>query len=125
MPQHIIIKLDVTKIVKDWLFKGQKGTYLDLVVYENDNEDPYGNSHVVKQSPSKELRAQGEKPVILGNGKWMNVGAAPASRQAPAQRPATAQQAGYGRPAQAARPSRTIQHAPPPPDDGTEDDIPF
>jgi hypothetical protein len=121
---HIILKLDVTKIVKDWLFSGQKGTYLDLVVYENDTEDPYGNSHVVKQSPSKELRAQGTKPVIIGNGKWMHSTGqqAPAPRQ-PAQRQAGPAQAGYGKP-QAAKPSRTIQHPPPPPDDGN-DEIPW
>jgi hypothetical protein len=124
---HIILKLDVQKIVKDWLFKGQKGTYLDLVIYENDAEDPYGNSHVVKQSPSKELRDQGTKPVIIGNGKWMHSTGqqAPAARQAPAQRPAQAQQAGYGRPAQAAKPSRAVQYAPPPPDDGDDSEIPF
>jgi len=119
---HIILKLDVQKIVKEWLFRGQKGTYLDLVIYQNDTEDPYGNSHVVKQSPSKELRDQGTKPVIIGNGKWMHA----TGQQAPAPRPApaSAQQAGYGRPAQAARPSRTIEHPAPPPDDGT-DKIPW
>lgn len=120
---HIILKLDVQKIVKDWLFKGQKGTYLDLVIYQNDDLDPYGNSHVVKQSPSKELRDQGTKPVIVGNGKWMNSGG-PTTRPAPAQSPAQAQQAGLTWPAQAARPSRTVQYAAPPPDDGS-DDIPF
>lgn len=120
---HIILKLDVQKIVKDWLFKGQKGTYIDLVIYENDTEDPYGNSHVVKQSPSKELRDQGTKPVIIGNGKWMHATGqqAPAPRQA-AQRPAPARQFAQGQPAQ--RASRTVQYAPPPPDDG-EDSIPF
>jgi hypothetical protein len=128
---HIILKLDVQKIVKDWLFKGQKGTYLDLVIYQNDDLDPYGNSHVVKQSPSKELRDQGTKPVIIGNGKWMHTTGqqAQATRQAPAQARAQAPapkpaQAGYGRPVQAARPSRTVQHPAPTPDDGT-DDIPF
>ena len=123
---HIILKLDVQKIVKDWLFKGQKGTYLDLVIYENDAEDPYGNSHVVKQSPSKELRDQGTKPVIIGNGKWMHAtGQQATPRQAPAQRPAQAapaRQFAQAQPAQ--RASRTIQHPPPPPDDGT-DEIPW
>ena len=46
MSQHIILKLDVTKIIKEWLFKGQKGTYLDLVVYENDATDQFGNSYL-------------------------------------------------------------------------------
>lgn len=119
---HIILKLDVQKIIKEWLFRGQKGTYLDLVIYQNDTEDPYGNSHVVKQSPSKELRDQGTKPVIIGNGKWMHATAQP-SRPAP-QRPAQAPARQFAQPAQ--RASRTVQYAPPRPDDGSEgDDIPF
>lgn len=81
MSNHIILKLDVTKIVKEWLFKGQKGTYLDVVVYQNDTDDQYGNSHVVKQSPSKELRDRGTKPIIIGNGKWMSSGPRPAQGQ--------------------------------------------
>jgi hypothetical protein len=111
MSNHIILKLDVTKIVKEWLFKGQKGTYLDVVVYENDATDQFGNSHVVKQSPSKDLRDQGTKPVIIGNGKWMNSGQRPAqTRPAPGQRP----------PAQAGRrPSPPATQA----DDG--DEIPW
>lgn len=118
MSQHIILKLDVSKIVKEWLFKGQKGTYLDLVVYENDATDQFGNSHVVKQSPSKDLRDQGTKPVIIGNGKWMNGG----QRQQPAQGQGRSQ-APAGRPAGRSQPPGTIQYKAPQPDDG--DDIPF
>lgn len=112
MSQHIILKLDVTKIIKEWLFKGQKGTYLDLVVYENDATDQFGNSHVVKQSPSKELRDQGTKPVIIGNGKWMNAG----GRGQQAQRPGQA-------PARRGAPAGTIPRPQPQPDDG--DEIPW
>jgi hypothetical protein len=71
MPTPIIAKIDVKKINKEWLFAGTKGTYLDAVIYENDNVDQYGNSHVIKQSPPQEARAQGAKPVIIGNCKWM------------------------------------------------------
>lgn len=111
MSNHIILKLDVTKIVKEWLFKGQKGTYLDVVVYENDATDQFGNSHVVKQSPSKDLRDQGTKPIIIGNGKWMNSGQRQApAKPAPGQRP-PAQQGRRPGPAPAAQ------------DDG--DEIPF
>lgn len=71
MATPIILKLDVTKLKKEWFFKGAKGTYCDLVIYENDRESPYGDTHVAKQSPSKEARDSGEKPVIAGNGRWM------------------------------------------------------
>lgn len=121
MSQHIILKLDVSKIVKEWLFKGQKGTYLDLVVYENDATDQYGNSHVVKQSPSKDLRDQGTKPIIIGNGKWMNAGGR--QGQQPRQNQPV-RQAPAGQPQGRRAPSGTIQYSAPPPDDGS-DDIPF
>jgi hypothetical protein len=71
MPTPIIAKIDVKKINKEWLFTGTKGTYLDAVIYENDNVDQYGNSHVIKQNPPQEARAQGAKPVIIGNCRWM------------------------------------------------------
>jgi len=71
MATPIIAKIDVKKINKDWLFAGNKGTYLDAVVYENDVVDQYGNSHVIKQNPPKEARDQGAKPVIIGNCRWM------------------------------------------------------
>ena len=71
MATPIIAKIDVKKINKDWLFAGNKGTYLDAVIYENDAVDQYGNSHVIKQNPPKEARDQGAKPVIIGNCRWM------------------------------------------------------
>jgi hypothetical protein len=71
MATPIIIKLDVTKLKKEWFFKGAKGTYVDLVLYENDRESPYGDTHTLKQSPNKEARDAGEKAIIAGNGKWM------------------------------------------------------
>lgn len=71
MAAPIIAKIDVKKINKDWLFAGNKGTYLDAVIYENDSVDQFGNSHVIKQNPPREMRDQGAKPIIIGNCKWM------------------------------------------------------
>lgn len=71
MATPIILKIDVKKINKEWLFAGNKGTYLDAVLYENERESQFGDTHVVKQSPPKEARDKGEKPIIIGNGKWM------------------------------------------------------
>lgn len=71
MATPIIAKINVKKINKDWLFAGNKGTYLDAVIYENDSVDQFGNSHVIKQNPPREMRDQGAKPIIIGNCKWM------------------------------------------------------
>jgi hypothetical protein len=53
-------KIDVTKIDKTRLFKGEKGTYLDLVIIETPTSK-YG-SHIIKQSAPK-----GVEMPILGN----------------------------------------------------------
>lgn len=67
-PRPIKLKLDVKKILKDHLFKGNKGTYLDLVVWPNkDGPDKYGNTHYVVQELSRAARDAGERGPIIGN----------------------------------------------------------
>ncbi len=70
MQLGISLKIDVTKIDKARLFKGQKGTYLDITAFiDVDQEDQYGNNGMVTQSVSKEERDAGTKGEILGNVK--------------------------------------------------------
>lgn len=57
-------KIDVTKINKDKLFKGEKGTYLDLTIWINDEPDQYGNNMSFQQSTSKD-----EPKIYIGNAK--------------------------------------------------------
>ena len=66
----ITVKIDVTKIDKNLLFKGAKGTYLDVVLFETP-DDKFGNDYRVVQGVIKEARAAGVKGAILGNGKVM------------------------------------------------------
>ena len=63
----ISISFDVTKIDKERLFKGKKGTYLDVVLIDTPNSE-YGD-YMAVQSVSKEERENGIKGNILGNGK--------------------------------------------------------
>lgn len=66
----VSLKIDVSKIDKAKLFKGQKGTYLDAQVFiDIDQLDQYGNSGMITQSVTKEEKAQGVKGNILGNCK--------------------------------------------------------
>lgn len=65
------IRIDVTKIDKESLYKGEKGTYMTLDVLEVKNSK-YGNTHMVKQVLSKEkyqsLSDEQKKQIpILGN----------------------------------------------------------
>jgi len=44
----ITVRIDVTKILKEHLFKGEKGTYLDIVLIPVQTPK-YGNDYMVKQ----------------------------------------------------------------------------
>lgn len=62
------IKIDVTKIIKEHLYKGEKGTYLSCSVWPNkDGVDRFGSTHVIKQEISREAREAGEREPIIGN----------------------------------------------------------
>jgi hypothetical protein len=66
----ISAKIDVSKIDKTKLFKGEKGTYLDITLLENrGGPDQYGNDFMVVQDLGKAARDKGEKGAILGNAK--------------------------------------------------------
>lgn len=64
----IKIKINVGKIDKTALFKGEKGTYLDVVLWETPDSQ-YGDDYRVVQDLPRERRDAGEKGEILGNGK--------------------------------------------------------
>lgn len=59
----ISFNVNVDKLDKKRLFKGKKGRYLDLVLWETP-ESEYGD-YMVKQRGEK-----GDKMPILGNGKY-------------------------------------------------------
>lgn len=103
MSKIIALKIDVTKINKERLFKGEKGTYLDAVLFLNDDADQYGQHGMITQSVSKEERQSGIKGAILGNCKIIGTGNANSAT---------------GQPSQAAKPQTSAFN----PDD---DDLPF
>ena len=78
------VKIDVTKLDKTAFFKGAKGTYADIVLW--DKPDDYGNEGFVTQDIGKERRTKGERGPILGNAKF--VGTVQPSRPTPAPEPA-------------------------------------
>lgn len=89
------IKIDCKKLKKEWFFNANSGAaYVDLNVYENDQEDQYGNTHVVKQNPDKASREAGAKAHIVGNGKiWGNDKKPTGSHGVPVRPPAQQRQA--------------------------------
>ena len=86
----ISIRITREKVAKEHCYKGNKGTYLDMVLFDNkEGKDQYGNDGFVVQSVSKEARQNGVKGPIIGN--WKRVGedatkpkaSAPAHKAAP------------------------------------------
>ena len=73
----ISLKIDVSKIDKNRLFKGAKGVYLDCTAFVDlDDLDQYGNSGMITQDVTKEEKDSGTKGPILGNSKifWKGEG---------------------------------------------------
>ena len=83
MGQLVILKVNLSSVNKDHLFKGEKGIYLDVVLHLNDTPDQYGNHGMITQGITKELRASGVRGAILGNAKITG------ETQTKAQRPPT------------------------------------
>jgi hypothetical protein len=63
--EPIKLKIDVTKIIKDAMFKGAKGTYLEVIVWPNRGESKYGEIGMITQDLGKDRKE--EKSPILGN----------------------------------------------------------
>ena len=81
----LTLSIDVTKIDKARLFKGKKGTYLDITTFiDVYNVDQFGNNGFISQSTTKEERQAGVKTDILGNAKvfFSDASSEPTMRQA-------------------------------------------
>ena len=117
MARPIKIKINVTKILKEYIYEGKNGKYLNLVAWPNKNgPGQYGDTHFVCQDIPKEARDSGVQAQILGNLTLPEDEAPPPRQQ---QRPAPRQ---TSRP----KPPGTIEHPAPQIEDGMEDDyIPF
>ena len=68
MARPIKIKINVSRILKEHLYSGKNGKYLDLVAWPNKNGvGQYGDTHFVVQDIPREAREQGANGPILGN----------------------------------------------------------
>lgn len=82
MPTYgVNLKIDVTKIMREKMFKGEKGTYLDATVFVNtDEKDQYDNNGMITQNWKDQQKGEGP---ILGNCKvfWSDTGNQQSSQQ--------------------------------------------
>jgi hypothetical protein len=119
MKVGIELRIDVTKIDKARLYKGEKGTYLTMTAFVDlDQVDQYDNNGMITHK--KEKDEQGNTP-ILGNTKvfWTDGAQAPQQQAAPQQ---YQQQAPQQVPQQAPQQSPMANL---PKADDFSDDIPF
>ncbi len=101
MASPITVKIDVTKIDKTRLFKGAKGTYLDLILLPS-QESKFGDDFMVIQQVSKEERLAGKRGPILGNAKYLG-----------------------GKPASESNTTRVLNDPQPGSSDGLDSDMPY
>ena len=108
MNRPIKIKIDVSKIDKTALYRGEKAIYLDAVAWPNKSGvGKYGDTHYLVQELPRERRDDGDRGAIIGN---MTVpDNDPPQPQSRSVKPAP----------------RNVQEAFPDGPDGDEDDIPF
>ncbi len=63
----ISIRINVSKIRKDRLYNGEKGTYLDLTTFVDiDNKGDHDQNGFIAQSVTRDEREQGMENPILG-----------------------------------------------------------
>lgn len=110
----IALKLNLSKIDKSALFKGEKGTYLDLSVFVNDEPDQFGNDVSARQDLGKDRR---EEKLYIGNGKIVGNRGGKQSPPPPQRQEPRNHSIPSNRPQGAS--------AAPPDDYAEEDDIPF
>lgn len=72
MPRALLGKLNLEKLDKSKFFKGKKGTYVDVIVWINDEKDSFGNIASVQQTLTKEERDAGAPKIYLGNLEDLN-----------------------------------------------------
>lgn len=79
-------KINVLQILKQYLFEGRSGKYLDVAFFLNkDGTGKYGDDGFIVQEIGKEARERGEKKPIIGNWRYHKpkAAAAPATTSPP------------------------------------------
>ena len=65
------ISINIDKIPKDKIVKGEKGSYANVTILNFDSDDDYGKNSTAVVSKTKEERENDTPTTYLGNG-WYN-----------------------------------------------------
>lgn len=72
MSRPIKVRINLRKILKEWVYQGAQGDYLDVVLFERkDGEDRFGNHFSAKQDLPKEARDRGVEAPYVGDAKYL------------------------------------------------------
>jgi hypothetical protein len=69
MSAIVNFSLDLTKLPKEKMIKGKKGTYINLSLNVNDQTNQYGKNASVIVSQSREEREAKQDRIYVGNGR--------------------------------------------------------
>lgn len=69
MSAIVNFSLDLSKLPKEKMVKGKKGTYINLSLSVNDDTNQYGSNASVTIAQSQEEREAKQDKVYVGNGK--------------------------------------------------------
>ena len=69
MSAIVNFNLDLSKLPKEHMVKGKKGTYINLTLSINDQTNKFGSNASVTLAQSKEDREAKQDKVYVGNGK--------------------------------------------------------
>jgi hypothetical protein len=69
MSAIVNFSLDLTKLPKEKMIQGKKGTYINLSLSLNDQTNQFGSNASVVVTQSKEEREAKQDRVYVGNGK--------------------------------------------------------
>lgn len=69
MSAIVNFSLDLSKLPKEKMVKGKKGTYINLTLSINDQTNKFGSNASVTLAQSKEDREAKQDKVYVGNGK--------------------------------------------------------
>jgi hypothetical protein len=70
MKVGIELRIDVSKIEKERLYKGKKGTYLTMTTFiDTEVQDQYENNGFISHKATEQERANKQNTPILGNAK--------------------------------------------------------
>ena len=69
MSAIVNFSLDLSKLPKEKMIKGKKGTYINLSLSVNDDTNPYGKNASVTIAQSQEEREAKQDKVYVGSGQ--------------------------------------------------------